>query len=144
MWTEFTSFSENSSSEFNTSAIIGYAISYREALVPSQDWTRIAILKGSSSLDLVDLKQFTTYTIRVMAFTLTGYGIPSSYIDARTLEGGMPFSSCCRIEPEIVRPLSGEMMTELIQSFLQSAIYTQNAIELLHRKLGIMILQYLI
>ena len=90
-WANFASLSSNSSSVYNTSEIVGYTVSYREALIPTQEWTRVAILKGSYSLDLVDLKSFTTYTIRVMAFIRTGYGIPSSYIDVRTLEGGNSF-----------------------------------------------------
>ena len=55
---------------------------------PSQTWTQIGVDARKSSLDLEFLKITTTYAIRVLAYMSTGSGLPSDYIDVKTLEGG--------------------------------------------------------
>ena len=83
-WTDF-------SSSLNTMNITGFGVTYREAMNSSQSWMLVGAPASSSEILLEDLKIFTTYTIRVMAFISTGSGLPSDLFDVKTSEGGKCF-----------------------------------------------------
>ena len=80
-WTGF-------SSSINSMNITGYGVTYRDAMNMSAGWTQVGVHLTKSQVDLKDLKVFTTYTIRVLAYISSGSGLPSDYIDVKTLEGG--------------------------------------------------------
>ena len=75
--------------------LTGFAVAYQEAVLKTSasDWKRFAVGSDKDEAYLIDLKPFTTYTIRVMAFIATGNGIPSNFMDIKTLQGGKAFES---------------------------------------------------
>ena len=81
---------ENDTCMMHRFNLTGFAVVYQETVLKTSvsDWKRIAVDSNKTEAFLNDLKPFTTYTIRVMAFIATGDGIPSNLLDVKTLQGG--------------------------------------------------------
>ncbi len=62
-------------------------ISYRG--LGKSSWQKSSAGYNDTEHELLMLKEYTLYTIRVFAFTRDGMGASSSYVDCVTKEGGM-------------------------------------------------------
>ncbi len=70
--------------------IIGFVIFYRE--FGKSSWQKSSAGYNDTEHELLMLKEYTLYTIRVFAFTRDGMGASSRYVDCSTNEGGMVLS----------------------------------------------------
>eukprot|EP00794_Sanderia_malayensis_P011277 gene11277-12457_t len=63
----------------------GYTVVYKE--FGTLQWQRVSTDQHARQIDLLMLKEFTLYTIRVNAFTMEGNGASSTYFDCYTKQG---------------------------------------------------------
>ena len=55
----------------------------------AENWNIHVTLPNASYTDVAHLSPYFLYTFRVSAMTHTGLGMPSEYVDARTIQGGI-------------------------------------------------------
>ena len=70
--------------------VTGFVVSYKKVVESDvENWERHATAANATQTSIFHLSPYILYTFRVTAMMHSGLGVPSSYIDAYTMQGGM-------------------------------------------------------